>query len=80
MAIDAISSLFTKDFKDTIDSNSFLTLFEVVLVRSALALITLFILSPSTDPGQIALTRILFLPNYIARVLVKPITPHLLTA
>ena len=46
----------------------------------ALDFITLFILSPLTDPGQIAFTLILYLPSSIAKLFVNPIIAHLLAA
>tara|TARA_B100000902_G_scaffold312388_1_gene302531 strand:+ start:203 stop:436 length:234 start_codon:yes stop_codon:yes gene_type:complete len=41
---------------------------------------TLCILSPFTEPGQIALTLILYFPSSIAKLLVNPIIAHLLAA
>ena len=43
----------------------------------AFASITLLIRSPETEPGQIALTRILNFPSSIANDLVTPIIAHL---
>ena len=53
---------------------------ELIFNKSALAFITLLILLPVTDPGQIALTLILNSPNSIARDFVIPIIAHLLAA
>ena len=53
-------------------------LFFVDLINLAFAFITLSILSPFTEPGQIAFTRILNFPNSTANVLVNPIIAHLL--
>ena len=75
-----MSSSYTHCFKELIDTKSFsidlIDWFKIL----ALAFITLFILEPLTDPGHIALTRILNFPNSIAKVLVIPIKAHLLAA
>ena len=71
--IEAMSSLLTNVCKDTIDSNCFLIFSGLELFNIAFEFTTLFILSPSTDPGQIALTLILYFPNSIAKVFVNPI-------
>ena len=78
--IEAISSFSTNVFNETIDSNSFLTFLFEEFINLAFAFITLSILSPLTEPGQIAFTRILNFPNSTANVLVNPIIAHLLDA
>ena len=62
------------------DSNSFLIFKDVVFNNFAFALMTLCILLPFTEPGQIALTLILYFPSSIAKLLVNPIIAHLLAA
>ena len=58
-------------------TNSARTASGVVPVAAAAAATTRSIRSPSTEPGQIALTRTPNGPSSLASVLVSPITPHL---